>query len=389
MLLSRQVIPVFLVVLTAGAGQRFASSQTLFTTSGIHPLEHWVLTADGAVLAKSVDGEAINVGPPEAALLDIPDAREFAPSYPLAYFQNGEILAGKTSPGEATDEVTLVSEQFGEVNARLDELIEIRYSGIEPERVTAPCVVLSNGDVVAGKIIAILRDRVIVDSVFGETPLDRRVIGRLVFASKVESIDGRAGNQFLLVLSDGQRVYADAVSGDPVGEAVRVIRARREGRIPKTKIQRIIFPGWKYDFLSRRPYEIVEAVPYFDGPVEVRKDQNALGGPLWLGGRWFEHGFGTRPRSRIRVELNGEWNFVSGWVGLDDHAGKSGNASTRLIADGEILYASDEVVGGANPGRIRAHFEGVQNLELFTDFGKRGHIGDFINWCDMILVGRQ
>jgi hypothetical protein len=91
----------------------------------------------------------------------------------------------------------------------------------------------------------------------------------------------------------------------------------------------------------------------------------------------------------VRFDLEGEWRFLSGWVGLDDHLGKMGNAGTSLIADGSVVYASEEVTEGKSPGRLAVDLAGVKELDLVTDFGKRGHLGDYVNWCDMLLIGRR
>lgn len=40
------------------------------------------------------------------------------------------------------------------------------------------------------------------------------------------------------------------------------------------------------------------------------------------------------------------------------------------------------------PARILANLSGVRHFDLLSDFAARGHVGDVVNWCDMLLVGK-
>jgi hypothetical protein len=219
--------------------------------------------------------------------------------------------------------------------------------------------------------------------------VDRRVVGRVVFSDRKPPTDGREEGEYLVFLTDGQKIHADSVTGESASNGITVTRAGRDAFIARERVRRIVYPAGKIEYVSALPLEVTERVPYFDGPVEVEIDRNAAGGALWLGGRWYRNGIGTRPRSRVDIPLGGGWSYLSGWVGLDDHLGKPGDAAARIAANGDIRWASDEMKGGNPPARIVIPVDGVATLELVTDFGGRGPLGDYVDWCEMLLVGER
>ena len=39
--------------------------------------------------------------------------------------------------------------------------------------------------------------------------------------------------------------------------------------------------------------------------------------------------------------------------------------------------------------RLAIPVSGVKQLRLGTDFGLRGDLGDYVNWCDLLLIGER
>ena len=160
---------------------------------------------------------------------------------------------------------------------------------------------------------------------------------------------------------------------------------------------------------------------YFGRRVTPRRDRNALGRPLRIGQRWFARGIGTRPRSRVAFELNqrartrateeprasaraafpqearrllahghldGGWMYLHGWVGLDPWSGRAGHCAATVTVDDREAFRV-ELQRSETSSRFAIPVRDAKQIELRADFGPRGDLGDYVNWCDLLLIGQR
>jgi alpha-galactosidase len=117
------------------------------------------------------------------------------------------------------------------------------------------------------------------------------------------------------------------------------------------------------------------------GPPGVCKSVG--GGPLTIGGRVYDHGFGTHALSGLRIELGGQAKDFSAVVGIDDGRKDSGAASVKfvVVGDGKRLFDS----GTLRPGETRqvaVDLHGVETLVLIVHDGGDGMLDDHADWAD-------
>src|SRR5437868_2509111 len=55
--------------------------------------------------------------------------------------------------------------------------------------------------------------------------------------------------------------------------------------------------------------------------------------PLSIGGRKFEHGFGTHADSKVTMDLDGAVGTFSAFVGVDDEVGDKGTVNFKIVGD--------------------------------------------------------
>jgi NPCBM/NEW2 domain/Alpha galactosidase C-terminal beta sandwich domain len=76
-----------------------------------------------------------------------------------------------------------------------------------------------------------------------------------------------------------------------------------------------------------------------------RANKTVDGHPLVLGGRTFDHGFGTHANSRLVLDLKGSARRFTAWVGVDDETKGGGSVEFRVIANGKTLWSSGVMCG--------------------------------------------
>jgi alpha-galactosidase len=126
---------------------------------------------------------------------------------------------------------------------------------------------------------------------------------------------------------------------------------------------------------------------------QVRQDwgqphagKSVEGNPLSIGGRKFENGFGTHAHSEFVLELAGRGESFSALVGVDDEVGKGrGSVVFKLIGDGRVLWASQELRGGDAAQKVTVPLAGVKQLTLLAD-GGNGIDFDHADWADAEII---
>ena len=105
------------------------------------------------------------------------------------------------------------------------------------------------------------------------------------------------------------------------------------------------------------------------------------GHPLVLGGRTFDHGFGTHADSRLVLDLKGSARRFTAWVGVDDETKGSGSVEFRVIANGKPLWSSGVMRGKQPAKEVDTDVSGIKKLILQVGDAGDGITHDHADWA--------
>jgi len=405
------------VLVLFGAGGSSPVGAVLFSDQGVLYAARWGLTETGDVWAVPVRGggnaqpggaSAAEPEPIEAAASRGAGGRVVLGTRQMALVQaidpgqagaggkahlvldTGEVLAGRIADSGRAGGVRFESELFGSAWYGFDRIRRIEYGPIPADlrESEPPFVVLRNNDVLSGTIKAVGASGVTITSVFGPTQIEPARLAAVVFAGEGEQ-GTRPDGGLLVELKDGQRFLAETLTGQHTGIMLIARRAGREAKLSVRAIRRVVFAGWSYRYLSGLAAPQIETTPYFDEPVRVVLDRNLAGGPLFLSGHSYARGLSTAPKSRVRFAIDGRFDFLWARVGLDPFLGRLGRCDVRVEADGREVFSRSGLTAAMGAQCLAGVIRGAKRLELITDFGACGSLGDCVNWCDAIVIGRS
>jgi len=107
-----------------------------------------------------------------------------------------------------------------------------------------------------------------------------------------------------------------------------------------------------------------------------------MGGPLRLQGRQYERGIGVHAYTRLEFALGKRWKSLFVRCGIDDAAGREGDAIFRVIGDGKMLKEIRCSRAGNQTAEIRLDVSNVDRLVLETDPGE-SYTSDFCDWAEV------
>jgi hypothetical protein len=131
----------------------------------------------------------------------------------------------------------------------------------------------------------------------------------------------------------------------------------------------------------------VEQAGMFEPVFNYRVDRNSTGGALAVNGERFERGLGLHSRCELTYDLDGKYGAFAAVIGIDDCAGKRGNAAVKVSADGREVVAPVKLVSGGKCVPIRCDLKGVKQLIITADFGDDNiDVGDHVDLLDARLI---
>jgi len=373
--------------LLSGSGESARDGTVIFTRQGAVTARTWQLDPDRGIDAVSATGDPIAI--PSSALLVLSTGRDAAPASGLVQvkLRNGEVVAAEFAPDPPPGSAAFVSSLWGRLEIPIEQIasLSLAPATLGEDYPPAPFVLLANGDALAGRVQQIRPQELMVNTEFGETPIPMASVAGIVFSDDPPQIDARRPGLYLIELSDGQRVYCDELSNDG-RDMVRLRRGDARGQVACQSVRRIVWPAAAIAWASGMAFS-GNGTGYFGEKVTPLRDRNACGRPLRLGQRWFARGIGTRGRSRVTLRLDARWVHLEGRVGLDPWLGRTGHCTVTVTADDREAFRA-ELPPGADE-RLAIPVGGVKELRLGTDFGLRGDLGDYVNWCDLLLIGER
>ena len=88
--------------------------------------------------------------------------------------------------------------------------------------------------------------------------------------------------------------------------------------------------------------------------------------------------------------MNGEYESFQAIVGIDDVADGRGSVVCEVLIDGTSTWKSERLTGQSPAVTVPlAALNGASELTLKTHFADRGHVFDFANWCDLLLIRKE
>ncbi len=134
------------------------------------------------------------------------------------------------------------------------------------------------------------------------------------------------------------------------------------------------------------PSKVVQ-VGLFDVSFGYRRDRSTLGGPICLGGATYARGLGLHSRCELTYELEGRYARFAATAGIDDAAGRRGDATLRVLGDGKDLLQPIKLAAGAQPVSVRCDLSGLKQLTLIVDFGDdQADVGDHVCLAEARLI---
>ncbi len=197
----------------------------------------------------------------------------------------GEILQGSIVEPDSPGTIRFNTCHFGPQRLALEKIATIHLAGRRASRPATdsgrdhPCLVLTNGDLIAGAIKLITPTAVTIDSAFGETETDISRVAGITLAGDPPLVDGRTTGQLICSLADGQRWYVDNLAAGPAKGQVRLHRAGSAADLPVTHLRQLVFAGWTIrELIALGPPE-VRTTPTWAGQSPCRSTRPGAGAP--------------------------------------------------------------------------------------------------------------
>ncbi len=115
-------------------------------------------------------------------------------------------------------------------------------------------------------------------------------------------------------------------------------------------------------------------------------DRSVDGKPLQIADRQFKHGVSTHARSDLVYLVGGRYSAFHAWVGVDDAASKSEEATARFLVygDGTKLFDSDAMRVKTPAIRVDIDVTNVNVLRLIVTYV--GAHADHVDWAEAELT---
>lgn len=303
----------------------------------------------------------------------------------------GDRLFGRVAGGE-DDRVEIESVMLGRIAVPLERIdgwsrgpARTERRGAEGDEPTSPedILVLSNGDVIRGMVLAIDETGFAVEAEGSEVRVPHeRIASADLVAEALPSAEGLRGR---LRLIDGSRITSSEISFGEGGIALRPFGGERL-TCTVERVARIDVAGGRWVWLSDLAPISVQHTPMISLDRPHVADANVMGRPMRIVERSFEHGLGVHTESSLLYELAGQFSHFVTWLGVDDAGGPLSDVTAEIRVDGKTAYRKEHLRRGQLVGPVRIDVRGAGRIELAAHFGDNAGIQDVFNWADAGLV---
>ena len=258
---------------------------------------------------------------------------------------------------------------------------------LRDQQETQDVFALSNGDRLLGQLERFEQKSFELTAATGLITIDQSTVRGFGMNPELTSFPTMKGNAVLLSLSDGSLLTVTDVSFSDNNLLKCRAAFGADLEIPADQLVSLQFLSSRVVYLSDLEPQAYQSTPYLSRTWPLRRNQNAVGGPLRLGSREFHRGLGMHSQSLVTYSLNSEYAEFQATIGIDAVTEGRGSVIFRVLADGKPVFTS-AVVRGKTPvlpvGPLA--IKNVRQLTLAVDFADQGDILDHANWCDALLI---
>ena len=247
-------------------------------------------------------------------------------------------------------------------------------------------IVLRNGDRISGTFVQLADSRVLIETSAGEVPIDVSGSESLAFNPDLISTPDMPDSYATLVLSDGSSLWAETVESDGNELLVETVTGF-EVAIPVSVLREIQFYSPRCVSLTTVNSVRRETTPFLSTRRNSRTGTNVIGGPLCVAGHRMATGLGVSSGTSVTWPLVDSTDRFVASVGVDDAAGGQGSVVFEVLLDGVSAWKSERLTG-RDPAVVIPAIElaNAAELTLRVGFADRGHVFDFANWCNPVLI---
>ena len=119
---------------------------------------------------------------------------------------------------------------------------------------------------------------------------------------------------------------------------------------------------------------------------ERQTHKEVSGGRLSINGYVFRNGIGTHANSYIDYNIDGQYQYVEGYIGINYSANVGSRIQFNIIGDRRLIYTSGVIQGVLDPIYLKVPVNGINILRLEVRDGGDGINNDHANWLNMKLV---
>lgn len=262
---------------------------------------------------------------------------------------------------------------------------------LRKERGEKDLIWLTNEDRIAGRLIKLFGDTLVMDVAGRETTLPLSRVEMVAFEARARPPGVAVQPKLIVALRDGSLLYARGMAG--VDGSVNLELAGGE-KLTGGNVDDIValvgLGGEKFVYLSSIEPAEYRHVPYLTLEWPFRRDENVLGELLCVDGKRYLRGIGMHSAARLTYRLNGNFRRFEAEAALDDSSQGRGSVTfgVYLLRDGQWKQAAvgDVVRGGAPPEPVSVDVRGAEMMTLTVDFADRGDELDHADWLDARLI---
>lgn len=263
------------------------------------------------------------------------------------------------------------------------------FSRLLERRDESDQVVLRNGDRIEGEFVAVSQGRIVLKTTLGDVPADMSQARSLVFNPDLISVPEHDGPFATVVLRDGSTLWAKEVQSDGDELLIHALAGFKVA-LPVTTLREIRFYGGRRVSVASLPMDPPQTTPYLSVRRSPRVGRNVTGGLLSIRGRRFATGVGVSSGTDLTWSLDGEYESFQATIGIDDVANGHGSVVCEVLVDGASAWKSERLTGQSSAVTLPSlPLNGASELTLRTHFADRGHVFDFVNWCDPLLIRKD